>query len=151
MATRNTRASKTATKTPVAEAVEVETKAIPEPQAEPNFSWDTYMDALRAQIPDNWKRHTIAIISGLIVSVGIGYAVGWATIAAVIGASALGAGAFMQSIIWALGLIINMYIGYKASTLTYTKVMDHSIDKVVGRGYARMRGMFTPAPKGATA
>jgi hypothetical protein len=107
------------------------------------------MDALRAQIPDNWKRQTIAIISGLIVSVGIGYAVGWAAIAAVIGASALGAGTFMQTVIWALGLIINMYVGYKASTLTYTKVMDHSIDKAVARGFTRVRGMF--APKGATA
>lgn len=111
-------------------------------------------EALSAEQP-SWKRLLLAWTLGLATSFGVGYLVGQLTMYCVLGAALLTGSAFVALLVMVIGVLVSMYLGYKASLFAYTKVMDKSIDgaynsvkEFSASSYNSVRGMFT---KGATA
>ena len=106
----------------------------------------TLFEQLSAQIPDDWRRRSIAFVAGLVTSFASGYMIGVLTEYAIVGALTLTGSAFMALLILLLGLIMVMYIGSKSSMFVYVNVMNKSVD----RAFGSVRGWFTPT-QGATA
>ena len=106
----------------------------------------TLFERLSAQIPDDWRRRTVAVIAGLATSMGTGYAMATLTEYAIVGALLLTNSAFLALLIFLAGLFVAMYIGSKSSMFVYVSVMNKSVD----RAFGSVRGWFTPT-QGATA
>ena len=106
----------------------------------------TLFEQLSAQIPDDWRRRSVAFVAGLVTSLGVGYIMAAITEYAIVGALMLTGSAFMALLILLLGLIMAMYIGSKSSIFVYANVMNKSVD----RAFGSVRGWFTPT-QGATA
>lgn len=120
---------------------------VDKPQAVPEA---TLFEELTAQIPDDWRRRTVAAVAGLATSLGVGYIVAAITEYAIVGALTLTGSAFMALLILLLGLIMTMYIGSKSSIFVYTNIVNKNIDRAYSAADATVRGWFTPT-QGATA
>ena len=134
----------TATKTPRAKKTTVHD--IPFVETPHAVEESTLFEQLSAQIPDDWRRRSIAFVAGLVTSFASGYMIGVLTEYAIVGALTLTGSAFMALLILLLGLIMAMYIGSKSSMFVYVNVMNKSVD----RAFGSVRGWFTPT-QGATA
>ena len=106
----------------------------------------TLFERLSAQIPDDWRRRSIAFVAGLGTSLGVGYIMAAITEYAIVGAVLLTGSAFMALLILLLGLIMAMYIGSKSSMFVYVNVMNKSVD----RAFGSVRGWFTPTQGSTT-
>ena len=104
-------------------------------------------DYLFSQIPDDWRRRTVALAVGTAVSFGAGYLIGIITEYAIVGALLLTGSAFVGLMILLLGLIIAMYVGAECSMFAYTGIMTKQADKLVDS----VRGFFARTPQGVTA
>ena len=136
------------TKTPRAKKTTVhDIPFVDKPQA---VAEATLFEQLSAQIPDDWRRRTVAAVAGLATSLGVGYIVAAITEYAIVAALMLTGSAFMALLILLLGLIMAMYIGSKSSIFVYTNIVNKNIDRAYSAADATVRGWFTPT-QGATA
>lgn len=91
----------------------------------------------------SWKRQVAGLIVGIAMSMGAGYAIGYAAVALAVGAALLTGSMFVFYMIWILGILLAMYVGAKVSVFGYTKVVDKSID----RAWAKVTGWFKSEPE----
>lgn len=101
---------------------------------------DRALDSSGEQV--GWKRTLAAWVVGLSSAFGVGYLVGLAIAYMVVGASVLGAGTFLCSLIYFIGIIIAMYLGNKVAVFTYMSIMDKTIDTTCSAAYGKVRGWF---------
>ncbi len=105
----------------------------------------TLIQQLSAQIPEDWRRQTVAAVAGLATSLGTGYIVAVVTEYAIVGALSLTGSAFMGLVILMLGLIVAMYIGSKSSMFVYANIVNKNIDAAFAavRGFVGRKGVTT--------
>lgn len=92
--------------------------------------------------PVGWKRTLTAWVVGLSSAFGVGYLVGLAIAYMVVGASVLGAGTFLCTVIYILGVLVAMFLGNKVAVFTYMSIMDKTIDTACSGAYNKVRGWF---------
>jgi len=100
------------------------------------------LDEVLAEGQPSWKRTLTAWVVGLSAAVGVGYLTGMALGSLIVGATVLGAGAFLCNVILIIGLIISMYLGNKVAVFVYMNIMDKSVDALASTAYSKVRGWF---------
>lgn len=90
----------------------------------------------------SWKRWAVAMIAGLAATVAVGYVgvyfVTYTTLAAIMASSSM----FISTLVYVLGVLITMYVGYRASAFTYIKVLDKTVDAKCAAAYNWATGLF---------
>ena len=145
MVTRKTTPKATIIDTPFVETLRPEAAQPDEAQA-----FTAFFESMLPKLP-SWKRVLCATVLSLVAGMAIGY-VGGALIAVLmVGALALGAPMFLAQVIYVLGMIITLYLGYRAGKYIGANVFDKTIDAKCSAAYGWVTGLFTSAPKGVAA
>ena len=98
-------------------------------------------DALGAEQP-SWKRLLLAWTMSIATSIGLGYVAGMVIAYAIVGAALLTSSAFVMMLIYVLGMLGAMYLGYKSSMFVYVSIMDKSVDRAYSAASSKVRGWF---------
>lgn len=148
-----TRATTPKTKATITDMPFVETIKVEAP-APQEF---TYKEQLHKMLDDvldgscvSWKRIAIAFVASIATSVVVGYGAGYLLAYLIVGAALLTGSAFLCSVLYVLGLILAMYVGYRTSSFVYMKIIDKSVDRVAASAWNKVTGLFSSAPQGAT-
>lgn len=151
MVTRTSKAKATITDVPFVETTKVEAPAVEE---------FTYSQRLHKMLDDalegagagaSWKRMAIAAVAGILVSGAVGYGAGYLLAYLIVGAALLTGSAFLCSVLYVLGIIMAMYLGYRASGYVYLKIIDESVDRAASSAWNKVTGLFSTAPRGVPA
>ena len=91
----------------------------------------------------SWKRWAIAVVASLATSAAVGYLGGYLAVYLTFAAALMTGSMFITYVVYALGVLLTMYAGYRASMFTYIKVIDRSVDDLCAKAYDRVTGLFT--------
>ena len=146
MVTRKATLKSTVVDTPFIETV---TPQAASPEAEAK-AFTAYFESLLANMP-SWKRVLCAAVLSLVGTAAVGYVGGILAAYMTIGAIMCGAPLFLAQIIYILGFVVAFYASYRAGNFLYLKVIDKTVDAKFASAKSWVTGLFSSAPKGATA
>lgn len=91
----------------------------------------------------SWKRAAVAAVASLATSAVVGYFGGHLLGYLTLGATLLTGSMFVALLVYVLGILLIMYVGYRVSAFTYLKVIDKTVDRKCSAAYGWVTGLFT--------
>ncbi len=90
-----------------------------------------------------WKRAACATVASLLVSAGAGYLGGYLLAYLTVGAAMLTGSMYITTLIYALGVLAVLYVGYRASVFAYVNVLDKTVGAKCSAAYTWATSLFS--------
>lgn len=125
-----------------------------EPVVQSSFDEDL-MRLIKHHIGDieipSWKRALFAFIVSLTAAAGMGWLIGTITGYAMIGLLAVGGSMSLVYLLYAIGLLLAAYGGFKVSQTVGRYIVSGNIDRDISDAWGWIKGKFAREPQGALA